>query len=47
MILHCFLHNEETLGWAMLGSTQRPLPCEGSTIVCWSFLEIAKYLQIC
>ena len=31
--------------WAMLGSNQRPLPCEGSTIVCWTFLELAKYLQ--
>jgi hypothetical protein len=33
-------------GWAMLGSNQRPLPCEGSTIVCWRFLELAKCLQI-
>jgi hypothetical protein len=32
--------------WAMLGSNQRPLPCEGSTIVCWRFLELAKCLQI-
>jgi hypothetical protein len=24
--------------WAMLGSNQRPLPCEGSEIVCWGFL---------
>jgi len=31
----------------MLGSNQRPLPCEGSTMVCWRCLEIAKYLQIC
>ena len=30
----------------MLGSNQRPLPCEGSKIVCWRFLEIAEYLQI-
>src|SRR5215217_7038884 len=29
----------------MLGSNQRPLPCEGSTIVCWRFLELAKFLQ--
>jgi hypothetical protein len=34
------------LEWAMLGSNQRPLPCEGSLIVCWRFLELAKYLQI-
>ena|SRR5918995_4456764 len=33
-------------GWAMLGSNQRPLPCEGSVIVCWRFLELAKLLQI-
>jgi hypothetical protein len=31
--------------WAMLGSNQRPLPCEGSVIACWRFLELAKYLQ--
>jgi len=30
----------------MLGSNQRPLPCEVSTIVCWRFLEFAKSLQI-
>ena len=30
----------------MLGSNQRPLPCEGSVTDFWSFLEIAKYLQI-
>jgi hypothetical protein len=30
----------------MLGSNQRPLPCEVSTIVCWRFLEFAKILQI-
>jgi len=32
--------------WAMLVSNQRPLPCEGSTMVRWSFLEIAKFPQI-
>jgi hypothetical protein len=32
--------------WAMLGSNQRSLPCEGSVIVCWRFLELAKRLQI-
>jgi len=31
--------------WAMLGSNQRPLPCEGSAMVCWRFLELAKFLQ--
>jgi hypothetical protein len=30
----------------MLGSNQRPLPCEGSAIVFWSFLEFPKCLQI-
>ena len=30
----------------MLGSNQRPLPCEGSVIDCWRFLEIAKCLQM-
>jgi hypothetical protein len=30
----------------MLGSNQRPLPCEGSTIGCWRCQEIAKCLQI-
>jgi hypothetical protein len=40
------VQNKEFLTWAMLGSNQRPLPCEGSVIVCWSFLELAKFLQI-
>jgi len=26
-------------------SNQRSLPCEGSVIVCWRFLELAKLLQ--
>src|SRR5215203_212586 len=30
----------------MLGSNQRPLPCEGSVMVCSRFLEVAKLLQI-
>ncbi len=30
----------------MLVSNQRPLPCEGSTMVCCSFLELAECLQI-
>src|SRR5215210_999765 len=29
----------------MLGSKQRPLPCEGSTIVCCRFLELANFPQ--
>jgi hypothetical protein len=32
--------------WAMLVSNQRPLPCEGSTMVCWGFPEFAKLPQI-
>jgi hypothetical protein len=30
----------------MLGSNQRPLPCESCVMVCWGFLEVAKCLQI-
>jgi hypothetical protein len=30
----------------MLGSNQRPLPCEGSAIVSWMFPKLAKFLQI-
>jgi hypothetical protein len=30
----------------MLGSNQRPLPCEGSAMVCWGFLELAELPQI-
>jgi hypothetical protein len=30
----------------MLVSNERPLPCEGSTMVRWSFLELAKFPQI-
>jgi len=32
--------------WAMLGSNQRPLPCESSVIVCWRILRLAKSLQM-
>jgi hypothetical protein len=39
------LQNGIFLGWAMLGSNQRPLLCEGSVIVCWRFLVLAKRLQ--
>ena len=27
-----YLQNEVSLEWAMLGSNQRPLPCEGSAL---------------
>jgi hypothetical protein len=32
--------------WAMLGSNQRPLPCEGRSITSWLFAGVQKYLQI-
>src|SRR5215204_1247241 len=35
-----------TSWWAMLGSNQRSLPCEGSKIACWEFLELAECLQM-
>jgi hypothetical protein len=41
-----YLENEKFWEWAMLGSNQRPLPCEGSAIVFQRFLELAEYLQI-
>jgi hypothetical protein len=31
--------------WAMLGSNQRPLPCEGKAITSWLFAGVRKYLQ--
>jgi hypothetical protein len=40
------LKDKVYLEWAMLGSNQQPLPCEGSVIICWTFLERAKCLQI-
>jgi hypothetical protein len=44
--LAIYLQNAIFSEWAMLGSNQRPLPCEVSTIVFWRFLEFAKSLQI-
>ena len=29
----------------MLGSNQRPLPCEGGSITSWLFVDVQKYLQ--
>jgi hypothetical protein len=29
----------------MLGSNQRPLPCEGRSITLWLFAAVRKYLQ--
>jgi hypothetical protein len=33
--------------WAMLGSNQRPLPCESRSITSWLFAGVQKYLQNC
>ena len=41
-----YLQNEKFLEWAMLGSNQRPLPCEVSMIVFQRCLEFAKLLQM-
>ena len=30
----------------MLGSIQRPLPCEGRSIMLWLFAVVQKYLQM-
>jgi hypothetical protein len=32
--------------WAMLGSNQRPLPCEVRSVLSWLFAAVQKYLQI-
>jgi hypothetical protein len=32
--------------WAMLGSNQRPPPCESRATACWGFPELSKCLQI-
>ena len=34
LTFHVFLQKAVFTKWAMLGSNQRPLPCEGSVIVC-------------
>ncbi len=46
LILAFFLGISTFSEWAMLGSNQRPLPCESSAIVCWRFLEFAKLLPM-
>ncbi len=43
--LFFYLHLQDLFQWAMLGSNQRPLPCEGGAMLCWFFLAIAKRLQ--
>src|SRR5215208_4865791 len=40
-----YLQNEIFWEWAMLGSNQRPLPCEGRSITMWLFATVQKYLQ--
>ena len=39
------LQNAASCEWAMLGSNQRPLPCEGKFITSWLFTAVQKYLQ--
>ena len=39
------LQTEKCRVWAMLGSNQRPLPCEGRSITPWLFATVQKYLQ--
>src|SRR5215213_10182711 len=41
-----YLQNEIFWEWAMLGSNQRPLPCEVRSIMSWLFATVQKYLQI-
>jgi hypothetical protein len=43
---YVLLAKQHFLRWVMLGSNQRPLPCEGSAIVCWMFPKLAKFLQM-
>ena len=40
-----FLQTAVFTKWAMLGSNQRPLPCEGRSITSWLFAGVHKYLQ--
>ena len=41
-----YLQNAIYLEWAMLGSNQRPLPCEVRSILSWLFAAVQKFLQI-
>ena len=45
-VLRVSAANRHFSEWAMLGSNQRPLPCESSTIVFWRFPKVAKCLRI-
>ena len=40
------LQTEKFRAWAMLGSNQRPLPCEVRSVMSWLFAAVQKYLQI-
>jgi hypothetical protein len=40
------LQNSAFCEWAIVDSNHWPLPRQRSTILCWRFLELAKYLQI-
>jgi hypothetical protein len=39
------LQNEVSWEWAMLGSNQRPLPCEGKAFLLQAFAVVQKHLQ--
>jgi hypothetical protein len=41
-----YLQNITFYEWAMLGSNQRPLPCEVRSITSWLFAAVQKLLQI-
>jgi hypothetical protein len=41
-----YLQRQYFSEWAMLGSNQRPLPCEGRSITSWLFAGVQKYLQM-
>src|SRR3954468_24856508 len=43
---HVLPVERSVLKWAMLGSNQRPLPCEGRSITSCLFAGVQKYLQI-
>jgi hypothetical protein len=40
-----YLQNEIFWEWAMLGSNQRPLPCEVRSLMSWLFTGVQKTLQ--
>jgi len=46
ILLALHLQNSDFSEWAMLGSNQRPLPCESRSIRSWLFVTVQKHLQI-